>query len=128
INNAFRAYSNVMTGGNDPETPVFKARPGQEMRFRVAIPSGYARNTTLTILGHNWREEPFNSVNGPSDVMSNHWSHRVRSTTDNIVVGNSWNILTRAGGAMAVPGDYLYRDVASFGNLNGLWGVVRVEE
>jgi hypothetical protein len=128
ITNAFRAYSNVMTGGLDPETPVFKARPGQEMRFRVAIPSGYARNTTLTILGHNWREEPFRSVNGPSDVMSNHWSHRVRSTTDNIVVGNSWNILTRAGGSMAVPGDYLYRDVASFGNLNGLWGVVRVEE
>ncbi|HRK67416.1 MAG TPA: hypothetical protein PKY73_07685, partial [Hyphomonas sp.] len=128
ITNAFRAYSNVMTAGLDPETPVFKARPGQEMRFRVAIPSGYARNTTLTILGHNWREEPFKSVDGPSDVMANHWSRRARSTTDNIVVGNSWNILTYGGGSMAAPGDYLYRDVASFGNLNGLWGVVRIEE
>ncbi len=98
------------------------------MRFRIAIPSGYARNTTLTILGHNWREEPFISVDWPSDVMSQNSSHIARSTTDNIVVGNSWNILTRAGGSMAVPGDYLYRDVASFGNLNGLWGVVRVEE
>jgi hypothetical protein len=128
ITDAFRAYSNIMTGGLDPETPVYKARPGQEMRFRIAIPAGYARNTTLTIFGHNWREEPFRSVNAPSDVMAVHPSQIFRSTTDNIVTGNSWNILTKAGGAMAVPGDYLYRDVASFGHLNGLWGVVRVEE
>ncbi|MFN7163972.1 MAG: hypothetical protein ACK4P2_04065, partial [Hyphomonas sp.] len=128
ISNAFRAYSNVMTGGNDPETPVYKAAPGQEMRFRVASPAGYARNTTLTILGHNWTEEPFRTVNSPSDVMGPHWTHRFRSTTDNIVVGNSWNILTKAGGSRSVPGDYLYRDVASFGHLNGLWGIVRVEE
>ena len=128
ITNAFRAYSNIMTGGKDPETPVYKARPGQEMRFRIAAPAGYARNTTLTILGHNWTEEPFISVNGPSDVMAVDPTQRFRSTTDNIVTGNSWNILTKAGGAMAIPGDYLYRDVASFGHLNGLWGVVRVEE
>ena len=98
------------------------------MRFRVTTPVGYARNTTLTILGHNWRDEPFISVNGPSDVMGNSSSARYRSTVDNIVTGNSWNILTKAGGSRAAPGDYLYRDVASFGNLNGLWGVVRVEE
>ncbi|MDP3460052.1 MAG: hypothetical protein Q8S09_12340 [Hyphomonas sp.] len=128
IANAFRAYSNVMTGGADPQTPVYKAAPGQEMRFRVAAPAGYARNTTLTILGHNWFEEPFRSVNSPSDTMGAHWNHTFRTTTDNIVTGNSWNILTKAGGSRAAPGDYLYRDVASFGNLNGLWGVVRVEE
>jgi hypothetical protein len=60
--------------------------------------------------------------------MGNSSSARYRSTVDNIVTGNSWNILTKAGGSRAAPGDYLYRDVASFGNLNGLWGVVRVEE
>lgn len=128
LTNAFRAYSNSLIGNKDPETPVYKARPGQEMRFRVTTPVGYARNTTLTILGHNWRDEPFISVNGPSDVMDNSPVGRYRSTTDNIVTGNSWNILTKAGGSRAAPGDYLYRDVASFGNLNGLWGVVRVEE
>ena len=128
IANAFQAYSNALTGGSDPQTPVFKARPGQETRFRVMSPVGYARNTTLTILGHNWNEEPFLSVNAPSDVMGNHPTQRFRSTLDNVVTGNGWNILTRAGGTMAAPGDYLYRDVASFGHLNGLWGVVRVEE
>jgi hypothetical protein len=28
---------------------------------------------------------------------------------------------------MKVSGDYLYRDLASFGNQNGLWGIVRVD-
>ena len=128
IADAFRAYSNVLTGGADPETPVYKARPGQEIRFRITTPVGYARNTTLAILGHNWREEPFISVNGPSDVMANSEYQRPSSTVDNIVTGIGWNILTRAGGSRAAPGDYLYRDIASFGNLNGLWGIVRVEE
>jgi len=32
-----------------------------------------------------------------------------------------------AGGANGVEGDYLFRDQASFGNLGGLWGILRVE-
>jgi hypothetical protein len=31
-----------------------------------------------------------------------------------------------AGGANQVPGDYLFRDQASFGNLQGLGGILRV--
>lgn len=128
ISNAFRAYSNALTGNADPQTPVYTAAPGQEVRFRVAAPAGYGRNTTLAILGHNWSEEPFISVDAPSDVMAPSPHHIYRSTKDNIVTGNSWNIVTQAGGPFAAPGDYLYRDIASFGNLNGLWGVLRVEE
>ena len=36
--------------------------------------------------------------------------------------------MTKAGGSQSAPGDYLFRDVASFGNTNGIWGIVRVEE
>lgn len=128
LTNMFRAYANALTGGQDPQTPVYTARPGEEMRFRVSIPTGYARNTTLAILGHNWRYEPFKSVNMPSDVMEVLPSHKFRSAQDNIVTGNTFNIVTHGGGARQVPGDYLYRDVASFGNLNGLWGIVRIED
>jgi manganese oxidase len=32
-----------------------------------------------------------------------------------------------AGGLGKVPGDYLFRDQASFGNSQGLWGILRVE-
>ncbi len=128
ITNMFRAYANVQGGNADPVTPVYRAQPGEQVRFRVTTPIGYARNTTLAILGHNWREEPFISVNMPSDVMADTPFAEYRSTLDNIVTGNSWNVLTRAGGSQSAPGDYLYRDVGSFGNLNGLWGVLRVEE
>jgi hypothetical protein len=32
-----------------------------------------------------------------------------------------------AGGVEKVPGDYLFRDQGSFGNTQGLWGILRVE-
>ena len=35
-------------------------------------------------------------------------------------------VLPSAGGTGAIPGDYLFRDVGSFGNLGGLWNIVRV--
>ena len=35
-------------------------------------------------------------------------------------------VMPSAGGAFAVTGDYLYRDQAAFGNLSGLWGILRV--
>ncbi|MNJ79246.1 hypothetical protein D3C77_771960 [compost metagenome] len=35
-------------------------------------------------------------------------------------------MLPSAGGANAVMGDYLFRDYAAYGNLSGLWGILRV--
>ena len=35
-------------------------------------------------------------------------------------------VLPSAGGTNSVPGDYLYRDHGSFGNTDGLWGILRV--
>lgn len=138
IRNMHEAYSNSLINGRDPETPVFRAEPGQEMRFRAVMPAGYARNTTIGILGHNWREEPFLSVNSPADVMASinqpsDWLdelvyHRFKSSQDMLIPPSAWNIMTKAGGPFSVPGDYLFRDLASFGNQNGLWGIVRVEE
>jgi hypothetical protein len=37
-----------------------------------------------------------------------------------------FNLLTTAGGAFRIPGDYLFRDMASFGFDGGLWGIFRV--
>jgi hypothetical protein len=46
----------------------------------------------------------------------------------------SWNAVTHfevflpsAGGGNAVPGDYLMRDQASFGNASGVWSILRVK-
>lgn len=126
IPDMYRAYSNSLTGG-DPETPIYNAAPGEEMRFRVTMPAGYARGTTLGIIGHNWTDMPFITKDYPSDTMAYSPSQRQTSTQDNILPPAAWNILTTAGGPMKVSGDYLYRDLASFGNQNGLWGIVRVE-
>jgi hypothetical protein len=91
------------------------------------MPSGYARGTTLGILGHNWNNMPFVSKNFPSDTMGVTEAQRMMSAQDNILPPAAWNIITKAGGPMSVTGDYLYRDLASFGNQNGLWGLLRVE-
>lgn len=128
ISTMFRTYANVLGGRADPVTPVYKAKPGQEMRFRVMAPAGYARSTTLAILGHNWVYEPFASNRLASDIMKALPTHEYRSAQDNIVTGNSFNFMTNGGGSRSVPGDYLYRDIGSFGNMNGLWGIVRIEE
>jgi hypothetical protein len=37
-----------------------------------------------------------------------------------------WPILTKAGGTDGVQGDYLFKAWESWGNVNGLWGLVRV--
>ena len=98
------------------------------MRFRVVHPVGYARNTTLGILGHNWTEEPFITDLFPSDTMAWDETQKFKSAQDNILPPAAWNVVTEAGGPFNIQGDYLFRDLASFGNTNGLWGLVRVEE
>jgi hypothetical protein len=35
-------------------------------------------------------------------------------------------LLPDAGGRFGVTGDYLFHDMASFGNYQGLWGILRV--
>jgi hypothetical protein len=36
--------------------------------------------------------------------------------------------LENTGGPNGVTGDYLWRDQASFGNTDGIWGLLRVED
>lgn len=122
IPDMYRAYSNALVGGEDPQTEVFTARPGDEVRFRVVMPAGSARGSTLGIFGHQWTMEPFTTWNFPSDTMAWDDSQRMKSSQDNILPPTAWNILTRAGGPFGVEGDYLFRDLAAFGNQNGLSG------
>ena len=44
-------------------------------------------------------------------------------------VGTTWNLwlLDPAGGPNGVPGDYLFREAASFQFSQGLWGIFRVQ-
>jgi hypothetical protein len=47
---------------------------------------------------------------------------------ESVIAGEHYEIvIPSAGGSNAVPGDYLFRDHMGLGNVDGLWGIVRVE-
>jgi hypothetical protein len=141
IANAHEAYSNGLVGG-DPETPVFTAEPGQEVRMRVLVPHGIGRGSTYNVHGHVWQRDPYVCPDdadlglpgkcAPGAVGS----QAIGDNPIGISLGHQESLngsthfevrLPSAGGTNAVPGDYLIRDQSSFGNLSGLWSIMRVE-
>ena len=117
--------SNRLVGG-DPETPVFTAKAGEQVRFRVLQPGGHPRNIVFQLHGHTWQQQPY--VEGSSRIGDNRISEW-RGEQEGIGPGNHFDVVLRngAGGAFAVPGDYLFRDQSSFVFDGGIWGLLRVE-
>jgi len=118
------SLSNAQVGG-DPVTPVFTAKVGTPVRFRVLNSNGHARNNVFQVHGHIWQQEPY--VNNSTQIGNNplsEWKgaqqgHGASNHMDVVPVNG-------AGGARAVPGDYLFRTQSSFQFDNGLWGIFRV--
>ena len=55
-------FKDILTNGQvggDPETPVFTAAAGDQVRFRVLQPGGHPRNHVFTVNGHVWQELPY---------------------------------------------------------------------
>ena len=115
--------SNTQVGG-DPVTPVFTARAGTPVRFRVVHPHGKQRNNVFTVHGHGWQRHPY--VNNSTAIGSNplsEWS------SAEMGIGPSSHLdapLASAGGVFMIPGDYLYRTFQSFQFDGGMWGIFRV--
>jgi len=111
--------------GREPVTPIFTAGRGTEVRFRVLQPGGYPRNHVFQVHGHIWQRQPYWSNsriigdNPLSEWTGAQEGHGPMNHFDFIP-------LNGAGGAFRVPGDYLYRDQASFLFDGGLWGIFRV--
>jgi hypothetical protein len=118
-------FSNALQGSS--ETPVFKSKVGDSVRLRVLHPGGHARNHVFQLHGHGWQEEPY--TNGSTVMAVNNWSEW-KGCEAGIGAGSHLNLLLTngAGGYYSTPGDYLYRDQASFQFDNGLWGIFRVEK
>jgi hypothetical protein len=118
------SLSNAQVNG-DPVTPVFTAKAGTPVRFRVLNSNGHARNNVFQVHGHIWQQEPY--VNNSTQIGNNplsEWKgaqqgHGASNHMDAVPVNG-------AGGARAVTGDYLYRTQSSFQFDNGLWGIFRV--
>jgi hypothetical protein len=118
------SLSNAQVNG-DPVTPVFTAKAGTPVRFRVLNSNGHARNNVFQVHGHIWQQEPY--INNSTQIGNNplsEWKgaqqgHGASNHMDAVPVNG-------AGGARAVTGDYLYRTQSSFQFDNGLWGIFRV--
>ncbi len=135
--------------GCDPATPVFVAKAGTPIRFRVVHPAGHPRQHAFTLFGHHWDHSPWindskelwspyeqnppsktvRACSNPDDISRNptfYGSSNWWGIEGGIGPGRHFNILTCAGGDAAVPGDYMYRTQESFMFSGGLWGILRV--
>lgn len=133
-------FTNVLSNGQltppaDPRTPVFTAQAGDDVVFRVLKPGGNQRNHVFAVHGHIWEELPY--THNPGDPLeASLGSIRLGSNPLSPWEGsrmghgpsNHFDVLLKngAGGKFGVPGDYLYRDFASFLFDGGLWGILRV--
>ena len=113
----------------DPETPLFVARAGSEVRLRVVHPGGHTRQQAFTVHGHDWDPAPWNL--GSNVMRSTHH----QATRDAWTIQGSYNgvgphmgtnLLLHAGGRAELPMDYLWRSQASFVYDGGIWGLLRV--
>jgi hypothetical protein len=141
--NAGSIFSNTLTGNADPKVPVFNARPGQQFRVELTAGNSSNRATTFTLHGHVWPRDPFlsaqrNAAGFPNNAnVGNVGSVIIGSNPMEMAFGAQESIIgsahyvikpyNGAGGADAVPGDYLMRDTAAAGFGGGAWGILRVQ-
>ncbi|MDX1998498.1 MAG: hypothetical protein SF066_12340, partial [Thermoanaerobaculia bacterium] len=120
-------FANVFTDtkvGGRPVTPIFRANPGQEVRFRVVEPGGHTQAHVWEVAGHVWPERPYttNSL-GIGNQVQSQW----QGARPGIGPGHhsdTW--IPKAGGAYQVPAQYLYKDYVNWGLSSGLWGIFAV--
>ena len=149
--NAGDAYSNGLVGEN-PQTAVFMVTPNTPFRQHVLMPSAPGRGSTFDLHGHVWQRDPYicpddaefglpgkcNMGNGlpgqPGDgsvgsqALGDNPVGFWLGGIDSWFAGEHYEVvIPMAGGANGVTGDYLFRDHMGLGNVQGLWGIVRVE-
>jgi hypothetical protein len=123
-------FTNVLTNaqvGGDPQTPVFTARAGQQVRFRVLNANGRSRNNVFNLHGHFWQDEPFTNN---SKVIGNNPLSEYKGSQYGIGPSSHYEVtpVNGAGGARRVTGDYLYRTQVSLMFDGGIWGIFRVTQ
>ncbi len=122
----------------DPETPIFVARAGSEVRMRVVHSGGHTRQQAITVHGHHWNPIPWKPcLNSEQNCRASAemYADSEASLNDSWITQGSYNgvgpmmaanLLMKAGGKSEMVGDYLIRSQASFVYDGGLWGLLRV--
>ena len=106
------------------------------------VPYGTTRGSTINIHGHVYQRQPYvcegsarNALTGActmTEVASRNIGFSPydfhQGANESVTPASHWTWQLRsAGGGNALPGDYLFRDNAGFGNTSGLWGILRVQ-
>ena len=122
----------------DPETPIFVAAAGNEVRLRVVHPGGHTRQQAVTLHGHHWNPIPWKPCPenekdcrdstemyaNSGDSLKESWI--TQGSYNGVGPMMAANLLVKAGGQYPIPGDYLFRSQASFVFDGGIWGLMRV--
>lgn len=115
----------------DPETPILRAHPGEEVRLHFVHPGGHTRQQGFAVSGHGW--SPFPWLPNPADPEGPPVFDR-RAGSFRVGVTNGFGPMMgvtygfRAGGGDRIAMDYLIRSQASFLFDGGLWGLLRVQD
>jgi hypothetical protein len=127
--NMTNAVSNSQVGG-DPATPVFTAKAGTPVRFRLVEPANPGhRSGVFQVHGHTWQRQPYVAGTVPSQTIGNNPASEYYGAQEGLGTGDHFDIVPQfgAGGAFKVPGDYLFRDQAARLFDGGRWGLFRVQ-
>ena len=109
----------------DPETPILGARAGEKVRVHFVHAGGHTRQQGLAIGGHGWNPYPWSIDSRRFDAEAGSSIRQGVFNGFGPMMGISLELT--AGGASAMPRDYLIRSQASFLFDGGLWGLLRVE-
>jgi hypothetical protein len=143
VANAGDLFSNSLTAGADPATPVFIAARGQPFRIGMTVPNSSNRATTFQLHGHVWPRDPFlalwidaggfptsANINNVGAVRIGDNPMQIYFGAQESLIGSAHYVfkpLNGAGGAAGISGDYLFRDTAAAGMGAGAWGILRVQ-
>ena len=108
----------------EPQTPIFKANPGDPVRFRMTHPLGTGNSEVFTIHGHSWQRNPYQ--NNSTIIASNNLSQWMGSRDNHGSTDHFDLVIPKAGGTFNRAGDYLYTTYLPADASAGSWGIFRV--
>jgi len=108
----------------EPQTPIFRAEIGNQVRFRMTHPLGTGNSEVFTIHGHNWQRNPYQ--NNSRTIAPNNLSQWMGSRDNHGSTDHFDLVIPKAGGTFNRAGDYLYTAYLPADASAGAWGIFRV--
>jgi len=108
----------------EPKTPIFSAKVGDKVRFRMTHPFGTGTSQVFSVNGHVWQRNPY--ANDSQTIGNNKLSQWLGSRDNHGSSDHFELLIDKAGGEGGRAGDYLYSVFQFLQASQGAWGVFRV--